>query len=137
MSRAHPCCHMTLWPRGHARSRDKLKVLHLLFQKVYDHETLQGSYFWRGKITYNITWLSDQSVTPDHVTKIKTKYFLLNNAFSHQLGRMVTYNEENSPKMSYGALTTWSHEVTWQNKSKYILFCKTHGHQTLQGGDLW
>ena len=49
-------CHMTLWPRGHVRLRDRLKILYLLFQKVYDHETLQGSHLWQGKITYIETW---------------------------------------------------------------------------------
>ena len=33
--------------------------------------------------------------------KIKTKYFLLNYTCGHKLGRMVTYNEENSPMMSH------------------------------------
>ena len=69
MNRTHPWCHMTLWPHGHLKSRDKLKALYVLFQKVYDHETLQGSHLWRGKITFNVTWISDDLVTRDHVTK--------------------------------------------------------------------
>ena len=116
MSRTHPWYHMTLWPRGHVRSRYKWKGLYLLFQKVYDHETLQGSHLRRGKIIYNVTWLSLSHVKS--CDKIKTKYLLLNNACDHQLGRMVTYDEENSPIMSHDPLTTWSHEVTWQNKNR-------------------
>ena len=49
--------------------------------------------------------------------KIKAKCFLLNNACGHQLGRIVTYNEKNSPMMSHDPLTTRSHEVARQNKS--------------------
>ena len=107
---------MTLWPRGHVRSRYKLKALYLLFWKVYDHETLQGSHLWQGKITYNVTWLSLSHVKS--CDKMKMKYLLLNNACDQQLGRMVTYDEENSPIMSHDSLTTWSHEVTWQNKNR-------------------
>ena len=75
MNRTHPWCHMTLWPSGYVRSRDKLKTLYPFFQKVCDHETLQGCYLWWDKITYNVTWLSDHLVTWGHVTKWKQNIF--------------------------------------------------------------
>ena len=66
--------------------------------------------------------------------KIKAKYFPLNNACDHQLCRMVTYNEENSTIMPHDPLTTWSHEVTWQNKNRISPLLQ---NKTWQGGDLW
>ena len=32
---------------------------HLFFQKVFDHKPLQRCHLWRGKINYNVTWLSE------------------------------------------------------------------------------
>ena len=66
--RIHAWCHMTLWLRGYVMSRDKLKAWYLLFQKVYDHQTLQITHFWRRKL-----------VVRSH-DKLKTKYLLLHNA---------------------------------------------------------
>ena len=39
--------------------------------------------------------------------------------------------------MLHNPLLTWSCEVSWPIKIKYILFCKTYGHQTWQDGGLW
>ena len=60
---------MSFDPRGHVSSRDKLKALYLLFQNAFDHEPLQGSHLWQGKITFNVTWLSNPLITWGHVTK--------------------------------------------------------------------
>ena len=102
MSRTHPWCHITLRPRGQVRSRDKLKALFLFFQKFYHHELCRV-------VTY------DEVKSP---AMSKTKSFLLNNFGDHQLDRMVTYNKEKLPIMPHDPPTTWSHEVTWQNKNK-------------------
>ena len=53
----------------------------LIFQKVYDHQNLQGSHLWRGKITHNVTYDSLITLPRD---KLKKKYFLLRNAYDHQ-----------------------------------------------------
>ena len=36
-------CHMTLWSRTLARSRDKLKPLDLNYYSAYDHQAWQGA----------------------------------------------------------------------------------------------
>ena len=117
MSRTHPWCHITLRPRGQVRSSDKLKALFLFFQKFYHHELCRV-------VTYDEVKSLQCQVTLwplCHVRsrdKIKTKSFLLNNVGDHQLDRMMTYNKENLPIMPHDPPTTWSHEVTWQNKNK-------------------
>ena len=90
---------------------------HLFFQKVFDHKNLQGSHLWWGKIDYNVTWLSDHLFT-EFTWQNKNEILSWNNACENQLGRMITYNEENPTIMSHEPLTTWSHEITWQNEYK-------------------
>ena len=62
MRGTHSQCHMILWPRGHMRSRDKLKTKYLLFRKVDGHQTWQSGNLRWGKITHNVRWSSDQLI---------------------------------------------------------------------------
>ena len=45
----HPWGHMFLWPPGHLRSRDKVKIKYFFLQKTYGHQTLQGADIWWDK----------------------------------------------------------------------------------------
>ena len=132
ISRAHPWCHMTLWPRDQARSCGKLKTLYLLFQNVYDLETLLSSHLRRFKITYNVLWQSG-----DHVTNSKCNISSLSRPMDTKFSELMTYDEVNAPTKSHVLLTISLHKVTWQTKTTFFLLQKTYGHQTLQGADIW
>ena len=110
MSGNRPWCHMTLWPRNHVRSHDKLKTSYLLLQKVYHHKTLQGSHLWWGTIIWPLSRVRSRDK--------KNEIFFLKNACGHQLGMMATYDEENSPVMSHNSLNKLPYEATWQNKNE-------------------
>ena len=55
--------HMIHWQRSDVLSRDKLKVQHILFRKVYDHETWQVGDLLLGECTHEVTYSSDHLVT--------------------------------------------------------------------------
>ena len=116
ISRAHPWCHMTLWPRDQARSCGKLKTLYLLFQNVYDLETLLSSHLRRFKITYNVLWQSG-----DHVTNSKCNISSLTRPMDTKFSELMTYDEVNAPTKSHVLLTISLHKVTWQTKNDIFL----------------
>ena len=44
-----PIKHMSFWPPGYIRSRDKLKTEYFNLQKTNCHQILQGADIWWGK----------------------------------------------------------------------------------------
>ena len=72
MRETHPC-HMSLWLRGHMRSRAKLKTKYLLFRKADGYQTWQSGNLWWGwglmvrGTPYGVTWFSDNLEMCGHV----------------------------------------------------------------------
>ena len=118
---------MTLWPRGYMRSRDKSKAKYLLSCKTYGHQMWQGGELSWGKLTHSARWPSDNVITWGHVTDWKFNIASSARCMTRKHGRLVTYDERNSPMESHGPPTTWWCVVTWQ-----IIDAKYH---LLQG--LW
>ena len=131
----HQLYHVTLWPRCHMRSRDKLKTQYLLLCKAYGHQTWQDGGLWWGKPTHNVRWPSDHVITWVYVTNwklissiirgllLKWRIHLYINIFSSassmttKHGDLVTCGEKSPPMESHDPLTKWWFVVTWQIKS--------------------
>ena len=80
---------MSLRPRGHLRSRDKLKTNYFFLQKTYGHQALQGVDLWWGQPKmklhdYLITWSQGIMCQIENII-----YPLLQ---ATKLGRVVTYD---------------------------------------------
>ena len=104
---------MILWPRGHMRSRDKLKAKYLLFWKVYGRQTWQGGNLWWGKLTHNVRWPSDHVITRDHVTNWKLNISFPARSLATKYRRLVILWQWSS----HDSLTMCECVVTWQIKS--------------------
>ena len=118
MRGTHPQCHITHWPRAHARSRDQWKPKYLLFCKSYGPKTWPGSGIWWELLAHNVIWISEHVVTCGHVTNRKLNIFSSKRYMITKLFGVVTYDERNSPIMSRDSLTTKSREVTWQTENE-------------------
>ena len=98
---------MTLWLRGLARSRDKLKPLYVQYHSAYDHQ----SWYNRGLPweTLNQTALKhfDHVFLKDHVTNESHYIFTTTVSMATKIERMVTYLD--------GLL--WSCQITWHSFS--------------------
>ena len=70
-------------------------------------------------------------------SKLKAKFLLFCKAIAIKLGRVVTYDEVNSPMMWHDPQITSSRESIWQIKTKYLLFWKVYGNQTWHGSGVW
>ena len=81
---------MTLWSHDLARSRGKLKILHIGYKNTCDNQTWQDDLPWVGP-THKVTCPFSHVVFWDHVTK-KTRFISATTvSLATKLGRMVAY----------------------------------------------
>ena len=97
--------HITLWLRGLARSRDKLKPLYLHYHSSYGHQTSSdGDIPWQAP--YNKVIQSfDHVVLQSHVTNINHLISIKRVFMATKLGGMIAFLNELLPIMSH---TPWS-----------------------------
>ena len=94
---------MTLWPRSHARSRDKLKARYVLFCKANGHQTWQTDNLWWGKLIRNDPLTRDhvksrdKSILPQALWPLNMIGWKLMVKGIHQWSHKVTYGEVNAP----------------------------------------
>ena len=106
MRETRPWCYMTLWQRGHVRSREKLKAWYLLFHKGYNHQSLHM--MMETRLCHKTLWPRWHKISSLATTSVTTT-----------LGRMMTYNKGNSTHND-----AWSsvHVVRWDPATNRKLF---------------
>ena len=122
----HPWSHMSLWPTGHMRSRDKAKTKYFFHQKMYGHQTLHGAEYVEMKPVVKLHD-SDQVITRRRMSNWKLKISSSTKPIPPDLTgwrRMVTGSHP------------WSHTSLWlcglaksheKFKTYYPVFCKVYG----------
>ena len=120
--RTHPQCYVTLWPRCHMGSRDKLKTKYLLFHMVYDYHTWQGGDSWWGKLSHNLRWLFDHVITWCHVTNWKLNISSSTRSITTKHSRLVTYDERSPSSLQSFFCTRVMVFCVWEN-AHIIFWC--------------
>ena len=125
---------MTLWSHGFARSRCKLKPLHLDYHNAYGQQTWQDC---------DLTWVflfikSHDSLimwSCQVIWEIKRIISTKIMAIVSKIGRLVTYLELLLPMKPHGPVITWSCMITTQMKT-ISHYHNTYGHHTWKGGGI-
>ena len=101
--------HMSLWPRTHVRSRNKLKAKYFFLQKTYRRQTWQGTDVWWNKAHNEVAWVSDHHmITSDHMSNWKTCYVLFYRAYDHQIWQSGSFGDWKPPMESHLSFVTQS-----------------------------
>ena len=88
---SHLQSHMTFWSGGLARSREKLKALHLHYQSDYGQQTLPDANLFLWVSAHNVTRPFVHVSLSDHVT---SQYYYISTttlSMTTKFGMMVTY----------------------------------------------
>ena len=91
--------HDPLTTKSHEVTWQK-KPKFFLLHNACDHQTFRMETYNAGKLTHNVTWPSDHIVTWRHVTNQKQNISSSARPMATKLGRVVTYDEGNSPIMT-------------------------------------
>ena len=112
-----PESHMTLWWRGLAKSRDKLKPLYLHNHSVYDHQTCKDGDLPWGAPSDKVTRPFGYVVMQNHMTNWNHHNSATTVSFVSKRCRIVTYVKGLLSIKSHDLLNTWSCKITWQIKT--------------------
>ena len=123
---------MTLWSRGLAWLRDKLKLLYLHYHIAYENKSWQDG---------NLPWWASAYKVACGLARSRDKLkplHLYHNAYGHQTWQEGKLADGLLPIKPHDPSITWSCEITWQTKTiisplPQFLF---YGHQTWQNGNL-
>ena len=107
---------MTLWSHDLARSRGKLKILHIGYKNTCDNQTWQDDLPWVGP-THKVTCPFSHVVFWDHVTKKLVLSPLPQCLWPPNLAGWWHTFEGLLPIKSNDPLIAWFCRITWQTKT--------------------